>query len=466
MYTLFYTKLPFEVAIIKEKKQPQMILNDPFFIGICFFSIGFLSLVGFAGVYLNFFFKSKIYKYYSLYVLSLLLFVVTVYIKDTGDFPFKSERRNVMQLVVDGLQVLSALFFCAFIYYAMILQDIKYTKLKKAYNFFIGFTIFYFVILFLFPDFVRLSYSFFIVSRAIIYLISIVFYYNICRQLNIVFFRYLFFAITFLFVSGFMALWDSTVNSDTSIYTGFHYLCIGYFLENSCFMGAFIYRYFIVEKEKKDIEHQHEVQLFTSKIEMQQQTMEHLGKEIHDNIGQKLTLASLYTQQLDHENKAPNVKDTITNISTLLNETLSEMRELTKSLTLNAIENSSIATLIENECERVKKLKIFSVKFFCENKKINLSYEVKTIMIRIVQEFFQNSIKHAKCSNITIKFAKVKSEVVLILEDNGNGFDTENYYSAGFGLKNMKERTEMLNGKFQLESKMNLGTKITILLPI
>ncbi len=443
-----------------------MILNDPFFIGICFFTIGFLSLVGFTSAYLNFFFKSKTYRYYGVYVLSLLLFVSVVYIKDTGDFPLKSAQRHVMQLVVDGLQMLSAVFFCAFLYYGMVLQDEKYKKLKPAYNFFIGFTIFYFIILFIFPEFVRKSYPFFIVSRVIIFLISMVFYYNIGKALNIVYFRYLFFATTFLLVSGLMALWDSTVNANTSIYTGFHYLCFGYFLENTCFMGAFIYKYFVVDKEKKEVEHQHSVQLFTSRIEMQQQTMEHLGKEIHDNIGQKLTLASLYTQQLDHENKAPNVKDTITNISDILNETLSEMRELTKSLTLNTIENNSICALIENECERVKKLKKFSVTFLCHTKDSNLSYEVKTIMIRIVQEFFQNSIKHAECKNITLELSEIKAAVKLILTDDGKGFEDGNYYSNGIGLKNMKKRTELLKGKFQLESQLNIGTKITITLPL
>ena len=193
-----------------------MILNDPFFIGICFFSIGYLILVGFTGIYLNYFFKLKVYSYYSLYVLSLITFIVSVYVKNTGDFPLKSERRHIMQLVVDGLQVWSALLFCGFIYYAMILQNKKHEKLKKAYHIFFGFTIIYTIILFVFPDFIRNSYPFFIGSRIIIYIISIIFYYNIGKELNIIYFRYLFLAITFLFFFGFLALWDSTVNAETS----------------------------------------------------------------------------------------------------------------------------------------------------------------------------------------------------------------------------------------------------------
>ncbi|WP_162126133.1 sensor histidine kinase [Flavobacterium phycosphaerae] len=443
-----------------------MILNDPFFIGICFFTIGFLSLVGFTSAYLNYLFKSKTYRYYSLYIVTLLLFIVAVYAKDTGDFPLKSDRRNVMQLVVDGLQMLSALLFCAFIYHAMVSQDVKYKKLKKAYYSFIAFTGFYFIIMLLFPDFVRVSFSFFVLTRVIIYLISILFYYHMAKGLKIVFFRYLFLATTFLFVSGILALWDSTVNAKTSIYTGFHYLCYGYFFENICFIGAFIYKYFIVDKEKREVEHQHKMQLFTTKFEIQQQTMEYIGKEIHDNIGQKLTLASLYTQQLEYKNTEPDSKESIDNVSLLINESLAEMRELTKSLIDNAIEKNSIYKLIKEECERVKKLKLFTVKLSCNIKDIDLDYQSKTILVRILQEFFQNSIKHSECKNLTLQLNVSDKNVVLMLVDDGKGFDISKTYTNGIGLNNMKKRTEMLEGQFTLESQLSIGTKVTVTLPL
>jgi len=441
-----------------------MILNDPFFIGICFFSIGFLILVGSTSLFLNYFFKLKVYTFYSLYILSLILFIATVYIKNTGDFPLGSEKRHIMQLVVDGIQVWSALLFCCFIYYAMVLENSKHKKLIKTHVFFIGFTVLYTITIFLFPDFVRKSYAFFIVSRIIIYAISMVFYYNIARELKIVYFRFLFSAITFLFVFGFLALWDSTVN--LSVYTGFQYLCYGYFFENICFIGAFIYKYFKVDKEKKEAAHLYELQLFSSKNEIQNQTLDYIGKEIHDNIGQKLTLASLYTQQLEYENKSSDIENSISNISNILNETLSEMRELTKSLTINSIGENIIYNLIETECERVKKLNLFNVRLLCNNKKINLPIETKTILIRIVQEFFQNSIKHSACQNIIVTINESKETIELSLVDDGKGFEMNNFYTNGIGLKNMKTRVELLKGSFMLESKINIGTKINVTLPL
>lgn len=441
-----------------------MILNNPFFIGICFFTIGFLSLVGFTSAYLNYFFKSKIYRYYSLYILVLLLFVLTVYVKDTGDFPVKSVRRNVMQLVVDGLQMLGALLFCSFIYHAMVLQNFKYIKLKKVYYVYIGFTVIYFIIMFLFPRFVRISFTFFIISRVIIYLIAILFYYHLGKESKVVFFRYLFLGTTFLFVSGVLALWDSM--NAASIYTGFQYLCLGYFFENSCFIGGFIYKYFIVDKEKHEVQHQYEVQLFATKIEIQQQTMEYIGKEIHDNIGQKLTLAGLYTQQLEEENKAPNTTEIVDNISLLINESLAEMRELSKSLTDNSIEKNDIYKLIKDECDRVRKLNLFTVKLISNDKKITLDYQSKAVLLRIAQEFFQNSIKHSECKGLTLQLNSSEKQIELMLADNGKGFKHNKTYSDGIGLKNMKERIEMLSGNFKLESEVNIGTKVTVTIPL
>ena len=102
-------------------------------------------------------------------------------------------------------------------------------------------------------------------------------------------------------------------------------------------------------KEIHTIDETHKRELLETQVEIQTQTMQYVGQEIHDNIGQKLTLASLYTQQLAFENKAPQVNDSIENISNIINESLSELRQLSKSLTDNAIETHTLIELIANE---------------------------------------------------------------------------------------------------------------------
>lgn len=232
----------------------------------------------------------------------------------------------------------------------------------------------------------------------------------------------------------------------------------------------FIKQYKLKKKEHllklKDELERHQKELLATQIEIQIQTMQHIGREIHDNIGQKLTLASIYTQQLTYENKAPQVNDTIDNISAIINQSLSDLRELSKSLTDNTIEKTDICRLLKNETKRINNLKISKVSFFSDIKNIELPYQIKTVLYRITQEFLQNSIKHSKCKNIEIEFKYENSKLSLSLKDDGKGFDITESENKGIGLLNIKRRTEMIKGKYYFESKINIGTSLTIEIPL
>jgi signal transduction histidine kinase len=228
---------------------------------------------------------------------------------------------------------------------------------------------------------------------------------------------------------------------------------------------------FIIQYRKRKIEHEseknritesHIEELLSAQLEMQTQTMQHIGREIHDNVGQKLTLASLYTQQLAYENKAPQITDKIENISSIINESLAELRQLSKSLTNDAINESSINELVMQECEKVNDLKNCTVTFSSNQKDIALPYQTKSILLRIVQEFLQNSIKHAGCKNISVSINTQQTVLYLSMQDDGKGFDTAEAGGKGIGLSNMKKRAELIGGIYQLESKKNFGTQVNI----
>ena len=265
---------------------------------------------------------------------------------------------------------------------------------------------------------------------------------------------------------GLLAFSDSIFKPYKGLYIGFEYLCLGYIFENISFAGAFIYKYFSVNKQKNEAEITHELQLSVVQLEMQQQTMQHIGREIHDNIGQKLTLASLYTQQLTHENKAPLIKNSIDNISDIINQSLKELRQLTKTLTDNNIERNSINQLLEIECNKFNDLKKCKITFSDNKISSLLTYQSKSILLRIFQEFIQNSIKHSHCKNIYASLYQTNNKFKLSLQDDGKGFDVEKSNKNGMGLNNIKSRIKLINGTYSLESNKNNGTKLTLEIPI
>lgn len=219
-------------------------------------------------------------------------------------------------------------------------------------------------------------------------------------------------------------------------------------------------------KETEMLNEKHNAELLSTQLEMQTQTMQYIGREIHDNVGQKLTLASLYTQRLAYENKAPQINDKIENISQIINESLTELRQLSKSLTDDSIADNTIMVLLEQECNRVNSTKKCRVHFNSNQKTIVLPYQTKSILVRIVQEFLQNSIKHASCKNIDVALYVSDAVIVLQLNDDGKGFDTSSTTGNGIGLNNMKKRAELIGGKFSFESKPGAGTKLNIEIPL
>lgn len=229
---------------------------------------------------------------------------------------------------------------------------------------------------------------------------------------------------------------------------------------------AFVVQYKNKKKEnlanlqKQQILHQQE--LLATQIEMQTQTMQHIGREIHDNVGQKLTLASLYAQQLAFENKAPNINDKIENISEIINQSLTELRYLSKSLTDNHIDDNDIDELLKQEFAKIAELKKYQVDLNLGIKDLSLPYETKTVILRITQEFLQNSIKHANCSKITGTVMRLDQKLQIVLQDDGKGFEVEGHIGKGLGLMNMKKRIELIGGSYVMQSEVGEGTKLTI----
>ncbi len=222
------------------------------------------------------------------------------------------------------------------------------------------------------------------------------------------------------------------------------------------------------EKEKALINEQHYEEILTTKLEIQQQTMTDIGREIHDNIGQKLTLASIYANKMTYENKFPEIFDQIAAIGSILTESIEELRKLSRNLTNSNTDIGELKELIENECNRVNNLNICKLAYNFNETDYSISNTIKNFILRIIQEFLQNSLKHAGCKNITLDFEHNQVGLSIVIQDDGIGFNMPgNGYKnrKGIGLSNMKKRAELIGAEFTLTSAVNEGTKLALFIP-
>ncbi len=235
--------------------------------------------------------------------------------------------------------------------------------------------------------------------------------------------------------------------------------------------GIFIFIYQFRRKrmeydmEKERIEQKHQQELLTTQLEMQRQTMQHIGREIHDNVGQKLTLASLYAQQLGFTNPGNHLHESLTGIGNLINESLTELRNLSKNLTDQYFVQADIQELVGRECEKINALNTCTATVSFSGPPPVFHFPVKMIVIRVLQEFMQNSLKHSGCTTIAITLNNDPDGFTIDAADNGSGFDMAAQGNKGIGLQNIKKRTEMIGAELLIKSEKNKGTALHLFIP-
>jgi signal transduction histidine kinase len=436
------------------------------FISICFFTLGFIGITGLITLFLNYFFKVKSYSYYLGYLVSTALYIIIVFLLHLNILPAESIARTICEYAYDPFAVIMFFMQSLFVFNSMVQEDEWNKRFYWLMNIYGIIVLGRILIALFYPNIILNNSSIHIVSRTVVLLISFIIYYQLFKQLTNVYFRFLFAGSTILFLFILLAIWDNTINKENSEFKGFQYISIGIVLENLCFAAAFIYKIMESYKQKKADEILHQTQLIIVEQEMQQQTMQYLGREIHDNVGQKLILASIGVQQLSLEKLAPQLIKKMEDVNNTINTALSELRLLSQSLINNDIENKNIITLVKSETNEVNKIKKCTFLFDDELGSIKLEYQTKTILLRIIQEFTQNSIKHANCNLIKIELIVVKNFLHLCLADDGHGFDIETITYTGMGLKNIKKRTALIGATFSLKSNVKLGTKLLIEIPL
>ncbi|SOE19669.1 Histidine kinase-, DNA gyrase B-, and HSP90-like ATPase [Spirosomataceae bacterium TFI 002] len=219
--------------------------------------------------------------------------------------------------------------------------------------------------------------------------------------------------------------------------------------------------------EKAAMASQFNEEILTARNEVQEYTMKQIAREIHDNIGQLLSLVKIQLNNIEDEHPdIPRVKDS----RTYLNQALGDLRALSKTLNGENILNAGLSDAIAFELERVAKTGYLETDF--QNHTTNLTLPPKTeiIVFRMFQEVLQNVMKHANAKKFTVNLQEQQEVYTLVLADDGDGFEIDQKLStkgmnSGSGLANLKHRAGLLGGDIQFKSDGSQGTMITLTIP-
>ena len=223
-------------------------------------------------------------------------------------------------------------------------------------------------------------------------------------------------------------------------------------------------------KEVEQIKSDYEKNLLNAHIEIQEQTFQAISRDIHDNINLCLTLAKLNLNTLDL-NGIEKSTDQITSSIEFISKAIIDLTDISRSLNSDIISEQGLIRALELEIEKLKKLKCFFVTFEVSGSPVFMDAQKELLIFRIIQESFNNMLKHAQARQIQLHMHYDLDHVIITATDDGVGFtkpgkkEVPGKNKPTSGLRNMQKRAELLNGSFNINSHPGLGTVVKISIP-
>lgn len=217
--------------------------------------------------------------------------------------------------------------------------------------------------------------------------------------------------------------------------------------------------------EREQMKGRFEREILESKLEMQEQTLRHISQELHDNIGQVLSVVKLNLTMMNCPDSI--LQEKIVDTSNLVGKTIHDLRDLSKSFHSDIISERGLVKAIEQQCMLLNKTGAYTTVLHITGEPYPLPEQKELILFRIFQEALNNTIKHAGASQIETTVDFKTDQFALHINDNGKGFDNKILNTNNsLGLRNIMNRSDLIGAYYHIDSREGSGTSVSIKLPI
>jgi signal transduction histidine kinase len=204
-------------------------------------------------------------------------------------------------------------------------------------------------------------------------------------------------------------------------------------------------------------------------IEAEIRERKRMGEELHDGLGQILSLLKLTLTSLKNKQKLSSIKqnELIENAVELTDNAFTELRNISHNMAPIFLKEKGFTGSIKDLLDHLNQFNKYKISMDINGTDNQLESFIELTIYRVVQEVLNNIILHAKATEINFQLLQSDKEITLMIEDNGKGFDiSEIRDKHGIGLRNIRSRIENIGGKVHLDSVINRGTIITIIVPV
>lgn len=199
-------------------------------------------------------------------------------------------------------------------------------------------------------------------------------------------------------------------------------------------------------------------------IESTETERRRIARDLHDGIGQQLGGLKMAWQQIG-KNSSPEEKAKLDSLTQILNDTSTEVRNLSHQMMPKMLEQDGLVPALEDMLKKSFGNSSLTYEFTANEKMGRLSPEKELSIYRISQELIANILKHSGATKVNVDFYKRNNNYLLMVEDNGKGFEISDSTTNGLGLQNIKARVTTIQADLKFESSPGKGTTVILTIP-
>lgn len=222
--------------------------------------------------------------------------------------------------------------------------------------------------------------------------------------------------------------------------------------------------------EKQALHEAYQREILQAQIETQNQTLQHVAGELHDHIGQLLSVVMLQLNVLDEDLAKTRHESAVQQTTLLVEQAIADLRTLSKTLNTDVVTKLGIQGSIALELDRIRRTGRYQAELTVTGEPRRLDPQVEIVLFRMVQESISNALKHARAKIIAISINYLPDQFVLSIADDGRGFAKNpkmdpDKQPTGQGLDNLHRRASLLGGTCSVIGQAGEGCVVLITLP-
>jgi signal transduction histidine kinase len=201
----------------------------------------------------------------------------------------------------------------------------------------------------------------------------------------------------------------------------------------------------------------------------QEEELSYIARELHDNICQRLAMLSLKIEKAARacDEKQPQVGRQLQEIWQQCSDLAGDVQSLSHDLHPSLLDNLGLVMAVTGICREVSENNGVSVEFIHNDVPASLPREMSLSLFRLVQEALHNAVKYSGADRLQVFLRADRTGIELEVCDRGVGFDVAHSEAkGGLGLISMRERIQLLNGTFRIDSKPRIGTRVHARVPL